>query len=291
MASETTLETAKNETLRKIGRNLVNFQMLEQMLKCLIANGQVEGRPGALLADRERRSAAVQRQTMGTLVGQFLAETLITQEDAESDPQEVKDAWVRISCPIMTHADSHEVRKKALASIVAARNDLVHHFFPRFDLTSIGSCHAADHYLDQQREKILPEFELLRGFLWAREEAKIELAALLDSGEGKTLFALFALADISTQAARPDGWTVLSNADRLLRLKAPEEMAALRERFGHKTLKGLIVATGMFDLHEEPTAKGGIRELYRPKPGYTETSVELCLVGPPLRHPPHPSKP
>jgi len=37
------LEKAKNEVLRKIGRNMLLFQKLEQMLKYLITNGKVAG--------------------------------------------------------------------------------------------------------------------------------------------------------------------------------------------------------------------------------------------------------
>ncbi len=39
MEAKIELEKAKNEVLRKIGRNMLLFQQLEQMLKYLIANG------------------------------------------------------------------------------------------------------------------------------------------------------------------------------------------------------------------------------------------------------------
>ena len=35
---------------------------------------------------------------------------------------------------------SHEVRKNALAAIVADRNDLIHHLLPKFDPNSMKSC-------------------------------------------------------------------------------------------------------------------------------------------------------
>jgi hypothetical protein len=73
------------------------------------------------------------------------------------------------------------------------------------------------------------------------------------------------LAVIAKQAARPDGWTLLSIAGNLVRHQAQEEMAALNETWGHKTLKGLILATELFDICEEHTEKGGVRVLYRPK--------------------------
>ena len=59
---------------------------------------------------------------------------------------------------------------------------------------------------------------------------------------------------------------LLSHADQLIRQHAPEEIAALKERYGKKTLQELIQATDIFDIAEEPTKKGGIRVLYRLKP-------------------------
>jgi hypothetical protein len=43
-------------------------------------------------------------------------------------------------------------------------------------------------------------------------------------------------------------------------------MGQLKNRYGYKTLKELMLASEFFDIHEEPTKKGGVRVLYRPKP-------------------------
>jgi hypothetical protein len=100
-------------------------------------------------------------------------------------------------------------------------------------------------------------------------------AEFLDSDEAKRQFELLLtsqsplellLGDIATEAARFDGWTSLSTAEQLIRQRAPEEMVAIRERYGHKTLKGFLLATGLFEIHEEPTDRCGVRVLYRPRP-------------------------
>ena len=74
------------------------------------------------------------------------------------------------------------------------------------------------------------------------------------------------LIKIVKQSARPDGWVVLSNAAHTIRQQVPEEIVNLKERYGHKKLKGIIEATDYFDITGEPTDKGGIRVLYRLKP-------------------------
>jgi len=43
MESEQDLIKIRDEVFRKIGRNLLNFQKIEQMLKYLIANGRMSG--------------------------------------------------------------------------------------------------------------------------------------------------------------------------------------------------------------------------------------------------------
>ncbi|MDN4503099.1 hypothetical protein QX776_11855 [Alteromonadaceae bacterium BrNp21-10] len=37
----------------------------------------------------------------------------------------------------------------------------------------------------------------------------------------------------------------------------------LRENYGHKTLKGFMLATELFEFYEEETQKGGARVLYK----------------------------
>jgi len=94
---------------------------------------------------------------------------------------------------------------------------------------------------------------------WRSEEANVQLKQALLRGSRLVLL----LGDIVEQMARSDGWTLMNIAGQLLKQHAPEEVAALKERYGYKSLKSLIQATGIFDIHEEPTDKGGIRLLSR----------------------------
>ncbi len=54
----------------------------------------------------------------------------------------------------------------------------------------------------------------------------------------------------------------------MIRQHAPEEIVKLKEKYAHKTLKQLMMATELFDIKEESTDKGGIRVLYKLKPGW-----------------------
>ena len=48
-----------------------------------------------------------------------------------------------------------------------------------------------------------------------------------------------------------------------LRREAPDDLEGLRARFGHATLKAVLLATELFDVAEEPTPGGGSRTIYR----------------------------
>jgi len=268
------LEKANNEVLRKIGRNMLLFQQVEHMLKYIVANGNYSGYSREIKAIKEQRAASVYRQTMGQLVGQFIENTHSECKENPEHPLTKKDAYLSFSFKVESDAVYYETKKEALASIVSDRNELIHHLLPRFNPDSIESCLELDQLLDKQREKLILEIDLLRNMIDTLREGKKQLAEFLMSDEGKKLFELpwrresrlvLLLGEIAAQAARPDGWTLLNTAAQLIRQHEPEEMAALKNRYGHKTLKSLILATELFDIYEEPTKKGGIRLLYRLK--------------------------
>ena len=82
--------------------------------------------------------------------------------------------------------ESHEARKNALASIVDDRNDLIHHFLPQFNPNSLESCLESGQNLDRQRDKLLPEIELLRSQIVALQEGIKIVAESLDTSEEET---------------------------------------------------------------------------------------------------------
>jgi hypothetical protein len=251
------------------------FQQVEHMLKYLIANGQFSGNIGEIKANKEQRAERVHKQTMGMLAGQYLDEIHLGHDEDTENQEELRGAYLSFSFKVECDSDYYETRKQALASIVDDRNDLIHHLLPKFNPDSIASCMEIDQYLDQQRVKLLPEFDLLKNMVENLQEGMKILAAFLNSKEGKEFFVsslprkspvVRLLEDIAAQKARPDGWVSLSTAGQLIKKHALDEISALHKKYGHKTLKGLVLATELFDLCEESTDRGGIRVLYRLKP-------------------------
>jgi len=212
---------------------------------------------------------------MGNLVGKFVDNTFLGHEGSSQTPFEPKELCFSISFNVNADADFYESKKQALKSLVDDRNDLIHHLLSRFNPESIESCLETGHYLEQQREKLIPEYDFLKSLLVGLKEGIDQYANFLNSEEGiKQIELLYLqqsplvtlLLNISIQQPRLDGWTLLENADRQLRITLPEEMGRLKSSYGFKTVKELIRASELFDIHEEPTKKGGFRVLYRSKP-------------------------
>lgn len=275
MESEVELEKAKNEVLRKIGRNMILFQQMERMLKYLITNGNGSGYISEIKANKEQRAETIHRQTMGQLVGQYLDDTHLGRDESTEKPEILKEAYLSFNFRLKCDAVYYENKKQDLDSIVADRNELIHHLLPGFNPNSIESCLETDRYLEQQREKLIPEFDMLRNMTKILQEGWKEIGEFLASDEGKKHFNMLLLRqsrlvmlliEKATKIARGDGWAVLDAAAHQIRQQANDEITALNERYGHKTLKGLMLATDIFDINEECTDKGGIRVLYRLKP-------------------------
>lgn len=265
------LSTIRDEVFQKIGRNLVNFQKIELMLKHLIAYGQVSGSRNEFQKNQEKKIADTRKKTLGSLVGEFVETTFQSTDSSPKPTAESAEPSISFSFSIEADADFYESKKRELKSLVDDRNDLIHHLLPRFNPESIDSCLEIRDYLDQQRERLIPEFEYLKSVI---ENFK-ELAAYLSSDEGKRAFELGLLQqspivqlllNVSVQKPRPDGWTFLSVAIRQIRQILPDEMEQLENRWGYQTLPDLMEASKYFDITKEELSNGSYRWVYRSKP-------------------------
>lgn len=258
------------------------FQQVEYLLKYVVANGNFSGGISQLRAIKDRQIEVTKKQTLGQLVGQYLESTHAVCEENKEDPVDLEEAHFSVSFRVDVDADYYETKKEVLAALVADRNELIHHLLPRLNPESLESWLETEAYLDQQRERIIPELKQLQSMIGSLEDGRKKMSEFLVSDEGVRQFKLsrlrqnrlaLLLGEIANQIARRDGWAVMDAADQLVRQRAPEEIFGLKKKYGHKTLKELMVATGFFDITEEPTERGGIRVLYRLKPEWALQSA------------------
>jgi hypothetical protein len=275
------LSAIRDEVFQKIGRNLVNFQKIELMLKHLIANGQVSGYMSEFQKNHEMKVADTRKKTLGALVGEFVETTFQSTNVSPEPTAERIEPCISFSFSVEADADFYESKKRELKLLVNDRNDLIHHLLPQFNSESLESCLEIRDYLDQQRERLIPEYEYLKSVIESLEEIKKAHAAFISSDEGEKAFELGflqqssivqLLLNISVQKPRPDGWTFLSVAIQQIRQILPGEMEQLEKRWGYRTLPDLMVASEYFDLTKEELNNDGYRWAYRSKPALAYTA-------------------
>ena len=132
MESQSELEKTKNAVLRKIGRNMLLFQKMEHLLKYLTANGNLSGYINELEANKKKRAEAICKKTLGQLVGDYVENTYSPTEKISEEPKELTGIYVQLSIRLGVDENFYEAKKKALAAMVAERNELVHNFLPQF---------------------------------------------------------------------------------------------------------------------------------------------------------------
>lgn len=260
-----------DEVLRRIGRNLLLFQHIEHLLKQLMAAARFEGTVTTLQANLDERRAKIHRQTMGQLAGQFVEDVLADAGEREA-PEPLDQAWFSFAFTIQTDSAFVEQHTVEMKAIVDARNELIHHFLPRWSPTSDGSTQEALAYLDEQRAKALPMRDRLQSFVKSLQEAAAAHAQFMASPEGIREFELqwlrhsrlvLLLGELATKTDRADGWMILATACNVIRQLEPSELVDLHKRFGHRTLKRLMQATELFDIEEEQTPRVGTRTIFR----------------------------
>jgi hypothetical protein len=263
---------ARNETLRRIGRNVVLFQDLERILK-FIAAAQHPSMPLSKAKEmRDERADSIRTQTLGQVAGDVVR-TLYADSDSESAvPAEITEPWLALSFRIGTDSTSIEESRKKLKSLVDERNDLVHHVLPRWNLHDIDSCSALSAELDEQRLRIIREIDRYRRYANAVTEMARELQAFIDSDDGRRQLDLAflqqsrlaaLLASVTAERARADGWTLLSVAGAQLNNLIPEELARLKAEHGKGSLQKLVAAIDLFEMRTEDMPNGGTRAIYR----------------------------
>jgi len=154
MRTEGDLVPCRDETLRKIGRNIVLFQQLEGVLKFL-ASTQYPSMPlSKAEATRDERADFIGTRTLGQVAGDVVRALYAECGSASSAPNVIVEPWLSFSFRIDSDPVSVEESRKALEALIDERNDLVHHLMPRWNFQDAESCRALSDELDEQRHRI-----------------------------------------------------------------------------------------------------------------------------------------
>lgn len=275
MTSDRTPTT--DEVLRRVGRNLVIFQQIEHFLKLLLANHKNAGTPANYAENLKTQTECINKKMLGLLAEKYGTEVL--QDAGAEVPEEERPAnWFAFSFRVSGDTEFVATVRRDLKLMTDERNELVHHFLPRWQPSNDEGLNEALAYLDAQREKVLPMHEHLRSTVQHLHESTKVLSEFVASSEFKAQTKLMCLEasplvslfrDVATQYHRPDGWTYLAQAGDLAAKELPEEVKSLKVRYGFQTLKKLLVGSEMFEIFDEPLANGRFRTLYKVRPSMT----------------------
>ncbi len=267
MAVSEELKKVTNDVFLEIGKNVVLFQQIEQLLKAILGNANFSGLAKELEAARARRIETLESKSMGLLAGKFSKEVLAKPAEAE----EVPESWISFSFRIDSDSGFVAEQQAALAEVVDLRNEMIHHFLPKWNWQSVESMKSAREHLIVQRDQALAQRLFLSQLLDRMRRAITLQAGVMASSEFEAEFErqwlmqsriVSLLREAATRFAGPDGWVAIPKAAHFIHAQDPDAKADLKERYGFPTLKHLIEGTGIFDLKELPT-KNGVREMYR----------------------------
>jgi hypothetical protein len=269
------LQGAQDEVLRKIGRNVLLFQEIEALFKHVVVHTTIETTPSTLATSYEDRVTQVQKQTLGIVVGRFTKETLVTGSESFDSPGDVAEPKLSLNFRLEIDGAARVAHEAELEAMVDARNELIHQLAQRHDFRTMNGCEDAVRYLESQFERYKPMRDRIRDVARYMDEDRQTLLAHLASEDGQRQIEvailqqsrlISSLVVISMEIGASDGWVPLGTAGRLLHERLPDVMSKLKERYGHRTLKPVLIASELFDVREQPTANGGTRTEFRVKP-------------------------
>jgi hypothetical protein len=271
------LKTTQDEVLRRVGRNLLLFQQIEQLLKFILSNHKAGGVPEDFKEKQQMRTDTLNKTMLGNLVDKYVAEVL-KDAGVEASEEECSDNTITYSFQISVHAEFIEAMRRDMKLMTEQRNELAHGFLSKWLPDSAEKLEDTLSYLDTQREKVLPMHEYLRTMVNHFQESQMKLLEFISSDEYQKQSELMwlqasplvsLLRDVAFLIHRKDGWSDLARAGRVANNELPEEVKNLNERYGFKTLKKLLIGSEMFDVFDEPLSEGRFRTLYKNK--------EICL--------------
>jgi hypothetical protein len=168
---------ARNLTLQKIGRNVVNFQKMEAMLKFILTVANFSVPLSTAQSHLRGQSKRVRKRSMGQLIEQA-AKTL--HSDAPKAPPDIKEIWISHSFSLKEGGSKIADWRREMRRVVKERNALIHHMVASWNPHSSKSCSVLCEELDQQRERILPSYNHLESVVSAIRESHGDLARAAD---------------------------------------------------------------------------------------------------------------
>jgi hypothetical protein len=171
----------RDSALRKVGRNVVNFQKVEACLQFLIAVSDIESTHSLSGAFQTKR-VPTKRVPFGHLVDMYYRTVYGADPQSHSAADETK---IVITTSFRLESDQSDVKrqKRVLSALVSERNRLIHKDLAGFDHNSIEACRSLIEILDEQNLRILDQLASLATVVSTYKEFIAELKAWANTTE------------------------------------------------------------------------------------------------------------
>jgi hypothetical protein len=182
MTSSAETPSPRDELFRRIGRNVVNFQYLEATLRSMIPALSLGGDLSQLPLRQANRARELEKSSLGNLATAYLKVVFRPPGEIPIDDH-VPEPVLAFSVRRESTAEGVATQKRALKSLVAERNRLIHKDLLSVDLDSPEQCDALSARLDDQNTRLRQQVNELNDFRAGLREMAEELKIFLESQE------------------------------------------------------------------------------------------------------------
>jgi hypothetical protein len=167
------------DALYAIGRNVVNFQRLEQILKQLARFAPICATPSMLQSKVEKQRARVERLTLGGAVKKWI-ESEFHATKSKQGPRLDQQIYISFGFELPTTPEYFDQLSGELESLAQERNSLIHLDLAQLNFEDEGECTALSLQLNAQNDRIARATKFLGPILAQMNE----LARLIASDQG-----------------------------------------------------------------------------------------------------------
>jgi hypothetical protein len=171
------LEAERNLALQKIGRNVVNLQKLEAMLKFLLLVSDHSAPASTFGAEHAKRAKRIARMPMGELVERAAKGFFVSEGVKSKIPVDIQELWLSLSFAIESDDATRLAWRKNLRSVVQERNALIHKLLAKFDPRAVESCRSLNVALDDQRARFSDAYSSVESMFKAAREGIADIVA------------------------------------------------------------------------------------------------------------------
>lgn len=171
------LEAARNLALQKIGRNVVNLQKMEAMLKFLLLVSDHTAPASTFSAEHAKRALRIARMPMGELVERAAKGLFVGEQVRSKIPADIQEPWLSFNFVIESDDATRIAWRKNMRSVVQERNALVHKMLAKFDPHTVESCKSLSATLDEQRARLSDAYSSVESMFKAAREGIADMAS------------------------------------------------------------------------------------------------------------------